>query len=287
MGGAEPLTLGRGNEPLPEVYTDVHNTNIETDSKGLYRNRHEDVQHFLTAQHGSDFWLFNFCPVRENFYDKIVFGGRVSQYPTPPLAILLLVSREIHALLTVSKYRVAVSHCKAGKGRSGTLVCPYLLSLDTFSHPSAENSYLEKDWVTVRVDDCMPVIPNDAVLEELGETAVSSASSIVEERFPESQDESQSMPSKPLASTLQQVFDLHTLRRMKASSISTNTSSVKPRAGVGIPSQRRWFLYLSQLLVDQGPPGMWGLSDVKLGLHDGSNSPSFLRRKVLITEISL
>ncbi|KAG2346845.1 hypothetical protein BDR05DRAFT_959021 [Suillus weaverae] len=85
----------------------------------------------------------------------------------------------------------------------------------------------------MRVDDCMPVIPNDAVLEELGETAVSSAPSIVEERFPESQDKSQSMPSKPPASTLQQVFDLHTLRRMKAS-ISTNTSSVKPRAGIGI-----------------------------------------------------
>ncbi|KAG1776616.1 hypothetical protein EV702DRAFT_1107795 [Suillus placidus] len=102
----------------------------------------------------------------------------------------------------------------------------------------------------------MLVILNDAVLEELGETAVSSASSIVEERFPESQDESQSMPSKPPASAVYVTT---------ASSISTNTSSVKPRAGVGIPSQRRWLLYLSQLLVDQGPPGM----------------------KVLITQISL
>lgn len=32
---------------------------------------------------------------------------------------------------------------------------------------------------------------------------------------------------------------------------------------------------------------MWGLSDVESGLHDGSNSPSVLRRKVRITEISL
>jgi phosphatidylinositol-3,4,5-trisphosphate 3-phosphatase/dual-specificity protein phosphatase PTEN len=32
---------------------------------------------------------------------------------------------------------------------------------------------------------------------------------------------------------------------------------------------------------------MWGLSDVKSGLHDGSNSPSILRRKIRITEISL
>lgn len=259
--------------------------------EGLYRNRREDAQRFLTARHGSDFWVFNFCPVRENFYDKSVFGGRVSRYPfpdhhAPPLAILPLVSREIHAWVTVSKDRVAVLHCKAGKGRSGTLVCAYLLSLDTFS-PPVENSYPEKDWVTVRVDDCMQVIPDDAVLEELEEAAVSSASSIVEERLSESRDESRSVPSKPSVPTLQQVLDLHTSRRMKASSISTNTSNTKPRAGVSIPSQRRWLLYWSQLLAGEGPPGMWGLSDMKSGSHDDSNPPPILQRKVRITEISL
>ncbi|KAG1730343.1 hypothetical protein EDB19DRAFT_1385553 [Suillus lakei] len=262
--------------------------------EGLYRNRREDARRFLTARHGSDFWVFNFCPVRENFYDKSIFGGRVSRYPfpdhhTPPLAILPLVSREIHAWLKDSKDRVAVLHCKAGKGRSGTLVCAYLLSLDTFFPPSSlQNSYLEKDWATVRVDDCMQVIPSDAALEELGEAAISSTSSIVEEEYPESRDESQSMPSKPSAPTLQQVLDLHTSRRMKASSISTNTSSVKPRAGVSIPSQRRWLLYWSQLLAGQGPPGMWGLSNANSGSFNGSNSPpSILPRKVRITDISL
>lgn len=259
--------------------------------EGLYRNRREDAQRFLTSRHGSDFWVFNFCPVKENFYNKSVFGGRVSRYPfpdhhTPPLAILPLVSREIHAWVTVSKDRVAVLHCKAGKGRSGTLVCAYLLSLDTFFPPSAENGYLERDWVTIRVDGCMQVMSDDAVLEELGEAAVSSTSSIVEEIFPESRDESQNIPFKPSAPTLQQVLDLHTSRRMKVSSISTNTPT-KPRAGVSIPSQRRWLLYWSQLLAGRGPPGMWGLLSVKSGLHNGSNSSSILPKKVRITEISL
>ncbi|KAG1819373.1 hypothetical protein EV424DRAFT_1472640 [Suillus variegatus] len=231
--------------------------------EGFYRNRREDAQRFLTARHGSDFWVFNFCPVRENFYDKSVFGGRVSRYPfpdhhTPPLAILPLVSREMHAWVTVSKDRVAALHCKAGKGRSGMIVCAYLLSLDTFSPPFAENSYLEKDWVAVRVDDCMQVIPNDAVLEELGEAAVP-APSIVEETLPESRDENQ---------------HLHTSRRMKAPSIPTNAKS---RAGVSIPSQRRWLLYWSRLLARPG----------STCLRNGSNSSSILATKVRITEISL
>ncbi|KAG1776615.1 hypothetical protein EV702DRAFT_1107794, partial [Suillus placidus] len=71
--------------------------------EGLYRNRREDAQHFLPAQPHESFWRTS------------------KSLPTPPLAILLLVSREIHALVTDSNDQVAVLHCKAGKGRSGTL----------------------------------------------------------------------------------------------------------------------------------------------------------------------
>ncbi|KAG1731600.1 uncharacterized protein EDB91DRAFT_711989 [Suillus paluster] len=262
-----------------------------TGLEGLYRNRREDAQRFLTARHGSDFWVFNFCPVRENFYDKSVFGGRVSRYPfpdhhVPPFAVLPLVSREIDAWLTSSKDKVAVLHCKAGKGRSGTLACAYLLSTETFSPTSPLENV--DDWITVRVDDCMQVIPNDAALEAPGEAAKCSTPSIVGEAFPP--DESQSMPSKPSAPTLQQVLDFHTSRRMKALSIATKQSSARPRkakAGVSIPSQRRWLLYWSQLLAGQGPPGIWRLPDVESGMVHTSNSSSIPRRKVRVTEISL
>ena len=51
--------------------------------EGLYRNRRDDVARFLAHRHGTNFWVFNFCPVRENAYDADVFGGRVSRYPFP------------------------------------------------------------------------------------------------------------------------------------------------------------------------------------------------------------
>jgi phosphatidylinositol-3,4,5-trisphosphate 3-phosphatase/dual-specificity protein phosphatase PTEN len=133
----------------------------------------------------------------------------------------------------------------------------------------------------------MQVIPNDEAIEELGVGAVSPTSSIADEGLPETPKESK---GKPRAPALQQVLDLHTSRRMKASSIAANTSSSKPskaKPGVSIPSQRRWLLYWSRLLAGQGPPGMWGLSDTQSGLTNGSYSPPSFPRKVRITEVSL
>ena len=51
--------------------------------EGLYRNRREDAKKFLEHRHGKNFWVFNFCPIRENSYESAVFDGRVSRYPFP------------------------------------------------------------------------------------------------------------------------------------------------------------------------------------------------------------
>jgi len=51
--------------------------------EGLYRNRREDAIRFLEARHGKNYWVYNFCPIKENSYDKSIFGGRVSRYPFP------------------------------------------------------------------------------------------------------------------------------------------------------------------------------------------------------------
>jgi hypothetical protein len=51
--------------------------------QSIYRNHRADVQRFLAARHGSDFWVFNFCPLTENAYHESVFQGRVSRYPFP------------------------------------------------------------------------------------------------------------------------------------------------------------------------------------------------------------
>lgn len=51
--------------------------------ESFYRNRREDAKKFLEHRHGKNFWVYNFCPLRENSYPASLFDGRVSRYPFP------------------------------------------------------------------------------------------------------------------------------------------------------------------------------------------------------------
>ena len=78
-------------------------------------------------------------------------SNRVSRYPfpdhhPPPLPLLPLAVREMTGWLAKDPENVAIIHCKAGKGRSGTLLCSYLLSLDELPPaPQSVLSYSHKE----------------------------------------------------------------------------------------------------------------------------------------------
>ncbi|EIW77207.1 hypothetical protein CONPUDRAFT_139208 [Coniophora puteana RWD-64-598 SS2] len=247
--------------------------------EGLYRNRRDDAKKFLEHRHGKNYWVFNFCPVRENSYAPTVFDGRVSRYPfpdhhAPPLAVLPLVAREMRAWLDGSPDRVAVLHCKAGKGRSGTLACSYLLSMDITPHPPRlERSNTTKQWAQVKVEKLMQVMPTD---DPSGSQPASPRVSV--ETLSSAEDLTSPAETVPSTSTvtihgeehpngtidvapvsLKHVLDLHTSRRMKSPSSPTK----KVKQGVSIPSQRRWLGYWSQLLANQGPHGFWEVDTIK------------------------
>ncbi|WWD21702.1 hypothetical protein CI109_106189 [Kwoniella shandongensis] len=118
---------------------------------GLYRNRRRDVLKFLNSRHGEKWWIWNLCPLYENAYSPESMHGRVSRYPfpdhhPPPLPLLPLAVREMTAWLEGDAERIAIIHCKAGKGRSGTLLCSYMLSLPALPPvPQLDRSYTPKE----------------------------------------------------------------------------------------------------------------------------------------------
>ncbi|KAH8083341.1 phosphatases II [Cristinia sonorae] len=245
--------------------------------EGMYRNRREDAKKFLQHHHGNNYWVFNFCPTKENSYPANVFDGRVSRYPfpdhhAPPLAILPLIAREMRVWLDASPENVAVLHCKAGKGRSGTMACSYLLSLeDAPSPPTLIRSKTKKEQATARAEELMNTMPSDNNIEDglRAERIDETAADPIKEELKALPNDSTSPPSdssekgvnipadgNSTKNSLAHVLDLHTQGRMRRPS----SPGKKVKQGVSIPSQRRWLYYWSLLLAHQGPPGFWSLN---------------------------
>ncbi|KAI0372044.1 phosphatases II [Pilatotrama ljubarskyi] len=266
-----------------------------TGIEGLYRNRREDAKKFLDHHHGKNYWVFNFCPVKENSYPDSVFEGRVSRYPfpdhhAPPLAILPLVAREIRLWLDGSPERVAVLHCKAGKGRSGTMACAYLLSREVaWTTRTPDQDVSEKERAKTRAELVMNAMPADEAADVASSDGQPGDDPIKREitaggEKPAAPEESAvsgqgakgaaAPKRKDTQDSLSHVLELHTSKRMKRPS----SPSKKLKQGVSIPSQRRWLYYWSLVLAHQAPPGFW------------STDPEVLARpspKVRLTQIKL
>lgn len=186
--------------------------------EGLYRNKRSDAKKFLDERHGKNYWVFNFCPVRENGYGKEVFEGRVSRWPfpdhhAPPLAVLPLAAREISNWLRGSPDRVAVLHCKAGKGRSGTLACAYLLTHPSPTSPQLAKSHTSAAWAALQQ-------VSDSKVPDAHDSRPKSPLARAEE-----DDQHHHHHPKP-TTTLESILDLHTAQRMKQPKPSDRKSVV-------------------------------------------------------------
>lgn len=90
---------------------------------------------FLDLKHNSDWAIWEFRAEGTGYPDSEVYG-RIHHYPwpdhhPPPFALIPNIVASMRNWLKHpedGKGRVAVVHCKAGKGRSGTVACSYLIS---------------------------------------------------------------------------------------------------------------------------------------------------------------
>lgn len=108
----------------------------------LYRNNANTVKQFINEKH-KDFFIINISGKKYNYN---IFDNKVSEYnwidhQAPKLNLLFQICKKIYENLIKNEDIVAIINCKAGKGRTGTIICCFLLFTGMFNDPIKAMEY--------------------------------------------------------------------------------------------------------------------------------------------------
>jgi protein-tyrosine phosphatase len=117
-----------------------------------YRNPTDALVKFLDAKHQNEWSIWEFRAEGTGYPDSEVYG-RIRHYPwpdhhPPPFALIPNIMASMRNWLKdpakAPGKHVAVVHCKAGKGRSGTIGCSYLISEENWARTDALARFTER-----------------------------------------------------------------------------------------------------------------------------------------------
>jgi len=114
--------------------------------ESVYRNQIQKVSSFLKERHKNNYLVFN---VSGKKYDNTKFDNKVREFNIidhhpPKLSLLFTICKEIHNFLIANDDNVVVVNCRAGKGRTGTIICCYLLFCGRFDDVDDAFDYYSK-----------------------------------------------------------------------------------------------------------------------------------------------
>ncbi|KAK3593566.1 hypothetical protein CHS0354_018654 [Potamilus streckersoni] len=109
----------------------------------VYRNPIREVARFFNTKHPRHYRIYNLCSEME--YDEKLFNNQVERvfiddHNVPTLRDMIKFCESARAWMGADKRNVMAIHCKGGKGRTGTIICTWLVDCGLFGE--AEESLL-------------------------------------------------------------------------------------------------------------------------------------------------
>ncbi|XP_055549699.1 uncharacterized protein LOC129732659 isoform X1 [Wyeomyia smithii] len=97
--------------------------------ESLYRNKIEDVQKMLEKNHAGCYKIYNLCSERNYNHERFpnYSGYPFKDHNPPDIELINSFCEDVDKHLRADSKNVVAVHCKAGKGRTGTMICCYLL----------------------------------------------------------------------------------------------------------------------------------------------------------------
>uniref|UniRef100_A0A5K3EU87 Phosphatidylinositol-3,4,5-trisphosphate 3-phosphatase n=1 Tax=Mesocestoides corti TaxID=53468 RepID=A0A5K3EU87_MESCO len=100
--------------------------------EGLYRNHIDEVSRFFEQKHKGHYKIYHLCNERD--FNAYRFSGPVVRYPfsdhnAPQFGQILALCKDVMQFLNQHPENVVAINCKAGKGRTGVMVCACLMEL--------------------------------------------------------------------------------------------------------------------------------------------------------------
>ncbi|XP_067145763.1 phosphatidylinositol 3,4,5-trisphosphate 3-phosphatase TPTE2-like isoform X1 [Apteryx mantelli] len=112
--------------------------------QSFYRNPIEEVARFLDTKHKDHYKVYNLCS--EKGYDPKYFHYRVERifiddHNVPALEDMLKFTASVREWINQDEKNIIAIHCKGGKGRTGTMVCTWLIDSDQFESAKESLDY--------------------------------------------------------------------------------------------------------------------------------------------------
>nr|XP_054385464.1 phosphatidylinositol 3,4,5-trisphosphate 3-phosphatase TPTE2-like [Pongo abelii] len=103
--------------------------------QSFYRNPIVEVVQFLENKHPNHYRVYNLCS--ETAYDPKHFHNRVGRimiddHNVPTLHEMVVFTKKLNEWMAQDLENIIAIHCKGGKGRTGTMVCAFLIASEIF-----------------------------------------------------------------------------------------------------------------------------------------------------------